>query len=155
MVSIGNLTASGLWVGSVKPDSAFIGNKQVWSGRGASVHYIDYINTNIAEMVTDYTPNSTTWIEGRFRGNSVGNWFVGILEWRCFNSQTTFYVDVNGMSRRISQSGWDTTKWYDLSAGNCFFTCVPESGTTLSQTGSAVSVTYSKPLALGSSTYQW
>lgn len=103
MVSIGNLTAAGLWVGSVKADFAFIGNKHVWGGGGASVHYIDYINTNVAEMVTDYIPNSDTWIEGRFRGNAVGNWFVGTTDavWRCFNSQTTFYVDVNGMSRRI------------------------------------------------------
>lgn len=121
------------------------------------VDYIDYLNTNVAEMVTDYIPNSTTWFEGRFRGSAVGNWFVGTTDakWRGFNSQTTFYVDVNGMSRRISQAGWDTTKWYDLSAGNCYFTCVPESGTTLSKTGTAVSVAYSRPLALGSSTYQW
>lgn len=30
MVSIGNLTVAGLWVGSVKADFAFIGNKPVW-----------------------------------------------------------------------------------------------------------------------------
>lgn len=30
MVGIGNLSAEGLWVGSVKANSAFIGNKQVW-----------------------------------------------------------------------------------------------------------------------------
>lgn len=157
MVNIGNLTAVELWVGSVKADFAFVGDKQVWGGGGSSVHYIDYINTNRAELVTDYTPNSNTWVEGRFRGNAVGNYFVGTTDtrWRFFNSQTTFYVDVNGMGIRISQSGWNTTEWYDINMGNCFFTCVPDSGTTLSQTGSAASTTYSTPLALGSSTYSW
>lgn len=157
MVNIGNLTAAELWVGSVKVDFAFIGNKQVWGGGGSSVHYIDYINTNKAELVTDYTPNSNTWVEGRFRGDAVGNYFVGTTDtmWRFFNSQNTFYVDVNGMGNRIDQYGWDTTEWYDISAGNCFFTCVPDSGTTLSQTGYTESTTYSTPFALGSSTYSW
>lgn len=115
MVNIGNLTAVELWVGSVKANFAFIGDKQVWGdGGGSSVHYLDYINTNIAEMVTDYTPNSNTWVEGRFRGKALGNIFVGTTDtnWRFFSAgsgDNTFYVDVDGMSRRISQYGWDTT----------------------------------------------
>ena len=122
------------------------------------VIYKNYINTNIAEMNTGVVPTTTTKVVGRFRGNSVGNWFVGIERqgWRGFNSQNTFYVDVNGMSARINQSGWDTTKWYDVEYGNLYFTCTPvDGGTTISQTSTARSFTHTNPLKLGSATYQY
>ena len=57
---------------------------------------------------------------------------------------------------RINTGGWDQTKWYDVDVGNFYFTCTPvDGGTTISQTGSARSFTYSATLKLGSSTYQW
>ena len=122
------------------------------------VNYVDYINTNIAEMNTGVVPTTTTKVVGRFRGSAVGNWFVGIegQGWRGFNSQNTFYVDVNGMGARINQSGWDTTKWYDVEFGNFFFTCTPvDGGTTISNSGSSRSFTHTNPLKLGSATYDW
>lgn len=122
------------------------------------VEYKNYINTNIAEMNTGVIPTTDTKVVGRFRGSAVGNWFVGSSDakWRGFNSQNTFYLDLNGMSARINKSGWDTTKWYDVEYGNFYFNCVPvDGGTTISQSSTARSFTHTTPLMLGSATYSW
>ena len=124
-----------------------------------NVIFKDYINTNVAEMNTGHIPTVNTRVTGRFRGAALGNWFVGNegQKWRFFtagSTNNTFYTDVNGMGNRISQSGWDTTKWYDVDAGNFYFTCTPvDGGTTLSQTSSTRSFTHTTPLKLGSATY--
>ena len=123
------------------------------------VHYMNYINTNSTEMDTGHVPTTSTKVVGRFRGNALGNWFVGIQGqgWRFFNagSGADFYLDVNGMSNRINVSGqFDITKWYDIEAGNFYFNCVPvDGGTTVSKSSTAKSFTHTNPLKLGSSTY--
>lgn len=159
------------WVNGVAASGTFyyngsdttVGTNAIPSGWTVSTftppwEYKNYINTNIAEMNTGVIPTTDTKVVGRFRGSAVGNWFVGSSDakWRGFNSQNTFYVDLNGMGARISQSGWDTTKWYDVEFGNFYFNCVPvDGGTTISQSSTARSFTHTTPLMLGSATYSW
>ena len=121
-----------------------------------TIVYKNYINTNRAEMNINHVPTTSTRITGRFRGDAVGNYFIGTgNSWRFFNAgDNNFYFDVSG--GRISQGTWDKTKWYDVDIGNYYFTCVPvDGGTTLSQTSTARSFTYTDKLKLGSSTYSW
>lgn len=75
MVGIGNLSAEGLWVGSVKANSAFIGNKQVWEKSSPPTVYggltitareanstVSMIQDSGAPSVTlEYSTDSTTW----------------------------------------------------------------------------------------------
>lgn len=125
-----------------------------------TVHYMNYINTNKVQMDTGHIPTTSTRVTGRFRGNALGNWFVGNSgqKWRFFNagSGADFYFDINGMGNRINVAGqFDTTKWYDIDVGNFYFECVPvDGGTTISNSGTQKTFTHTNPLILGSSTYQ-
>ena len=132
------------------------------------IEYVDYINTNRADFDTGVDIALNTSVEGKFRGESVGCYFVGGrspsdgVRWEFFNAGGDFYICMpagHWAGNRMSTSGWDTSKWYDISAGNYYATAVPETGNTLTLSDTAKTSFDSSidnvTLKMGSSTYNW
>ena len=99
MVSIGNLTAAGLWVGSVKADFAFIGNKQVWEATPPGPTYegltftakmanstVSYGTSGGSGASFQYSTDGDTWDDYTI-GDSIT--LANIGNYVCFRAKTT------------------------------------------------------------------
>ena len=115
-----------------------------WTIVQPTVKYADYVQTNSYALDTLYKPTVNTSLSTCLSGNANGQCFIGFKyfsdqeDYRVFNNNSTLYFDMGSGSftgGRISISGWDSSKWTDISAWNFGFKFTPEGGSEISATG--------------------
>lgn len=112
-----------------------------------TVKYADYVKSNNYVLDTLYKPTVNTSLSTCLRGDANGQCFIGFnygndqQDYRLFNSNYSglFFFDMGGgagdAGGRVQTSGWDSTKWTDLSAWNYGFKFTPEGGSEHTATG--------------------